>query len=135
MSEVALTRYGALVREFVESIYNIIASGRGEQIDFEISGLDRFAVMLHGTSLEEMELAMDRKLPSETFNVELKSAYADRFIHALPQGVRSKVREELERSDPEDMGEREMSQDENVSSKEPQDPRNEPKVFKASATN
>lgn len=100
INENGLQRFGSIVRLAVERTYQMLSSIRGESIQWDVSGLDRFAGQLKGTTIEEIISILNLQLPSRTLQVELENFLSEVALPALPQAVKDTIRKELEKETP-----------------------------------
>lgn len=100
INETGLQRFGSIVRLAVERTYQMLSSIRGESIQWDVSGLDRFAGQLKGTTIDEIISIMNLGLPSRTLKIELENFLSEVALPALPQGIKNNIRQELEQGTP-----------------------------------
>lgn len=69
--EIVLAALGAVIRNFVEKLMNVISGGRNEVIDWEVSGLDNYKTVDREELLQEALEVPNLQIPSPTFQKEV----------------------------------------------------------------
>jgi hypothetical protein len=84
-TEILLTAYGNLVRDFIKQIMNAISTARGEQIVWTVDGLDDFNIIDRDQLiLEAVQFPLiTQQSKSETFS----KLYTEKFYLALLDGT------------------------------------------------
>lgn len=62
--ELVLSAYGETFRDFAGKVYDLIAQGRGEKIQWKITGMDEYRILDRQQTLNELQLHGD--IPSKT---------------------------------------------------------------------
>lgn len=95
-TEICLVAYGAIVREAIEKLYNLVAQGRGDTVKFRIGGLDRFNLSDPSIAVENAGKAEALAVPSVTFRKELLMSTAEALMPSLSQDKKDAIRREIE---------------------------------------
>ncbi len=96
-TRVAMTAYGRIVKQTIEKIYDLIASARGDNLDWDIKGLDDFAgIDTVGLIAMAMELNSAGGIPSPTWNAEFKKKLAEAMMPDIDEAVKQTIIMEIE---------------------------------------
>src|SRR5262249_36838273 len=84
-------------REFIEKVYDLMSAARAEDQKWSISGLDDYAAV-DAKDLVEVLQGVDKAggIPSDTFNIEVKTRLAEAFLPDLDEQKKEKMRAEIE---------------------------------------
>lgn len=110
-TEVCLVAYGAVVREALEKLYDLVAEGRGDAIKFHVGGLDKFNLADPTVAVDNAVSASGLDVPSETFNKELLMHTADALLPGLAQETKDAIRKEIEAGIKEQMAEKKAAKE------------------------
>ncbi|NUP13767.1 MAG: hypothetical protein HOW73_47630 [Polyangiaceae bacterium] len=94
-TEVCLKAYGAVMREGVEKLFDLVAAGRKDPIKFSVSGLDKFNLADAGITVENSTKAKALDVPSSTFKEEMLMAAAEAMLPGLDQDKKEAIRKEI----------------------------------------
>lgn len=95
-TRVVLLAYARIVKETIIRVYDMIARERGEDLTFEVQGLDDFAAADIGALLEAMKAIEDGGgIPSAEFHSQLKYRAAEGLLPDLPLESKLKIRAEI----------------------------------------
>ena len=96
-TEIVLTAYGALVRDFAKRLYDCLSAARGETVIWTPHGLDKFELEDRDGILKEA-LAVDAiAIPSPTFRKVYKTKLAYALVGNVPPETQEVIRDESER--------------------------------------
>lgn len=95
-TEICLVAYGAVVREALEKVYDLIAEGRGDALKFRVGGLDRFNLTDPTSAVENALSAKTLDVPSLTFKKELMMHTTEALMPSLSQDKKDAIRKEIE---------------------------------------
>ena len=95
-TEICLVAYGAVVREALEKVYDLIAEGRGDSVKFRVGGLDRFNLTDPTSAVENALSAKTLDVPSLTFKKELMMHTTEALMPSLSQDKKDAIRKEIE---------------------------------------
>lgn len=95
-TEICLVAYGAVVREALEKVYDLIAEGRGDALKFRVGGLDRFNLTDPTSAVENAISAKELDVPSLTFKKELMMHTTEALMPSLSQDKKDAIRKEVE---------------------------------------
>ncbi len=94
-TEICLHAYGAIVREAIQETLNLIASGRGEALDWSVTGLDKFSLQSADLTVRTAVEVMALNLPSEAFRIEYQSQICERLLPDASQSLKDLIREQI----------------------------------------
>lgn len=106
-TEVCLVAYGAVVKEALEKLYDLVAEGRGDAVKFHVGGLDKFNLADPTVAVDNASKANALNVPSETFNKELMMHTADALLPGLTQEKKDAIGKEIEAGIKQQMAEKE----------------------------
>ncbi len=96
-TRVAMTAYGRVVKQAIEKVYDLIASARGEKLDWDVVGLDDFAgIDTAGLIAMAVELNSTGGIPSPTWNTEFKKKLAEAVLPDVDESVKQRWNSEIE---------------------------------------
>lgn len=94
--DVCLSVYGAVVREPIEQIYQLISDGRGEDLDWHISGLDTFTSADPAVVIENLLKATSLQIPSATARRLFVERAIEVMLPNLSEKQKAQILKELE---------------------------------------
>lgn len=94
-TEVCLHVYGAVVREAIERTYDLIAEGRGDDVDWSIEGLNVFSLADAAVIVDNATKAAMLPIPSATFRRELAIRTAEALLPGADQETKDAIRREI----------------------------------------
>ncbi len=94
-TEIILFSYGAIVKEFLERLYNLISAIRGEDIRFSIEGMDQFDMDETEAITNAVMISKEMVIPSETFNRELAYKFAMVVLPNVDESVKQTIKDEI----------------------------------------
>lgn len=92
---IVLEAYGAIVRDFAERVYDVIAEARNEDIDWKVHGLDKFDVVDRAAVLEEAKSMSLVSIPSTTFRVHWQTKVALSLLGNVTPEMQTKIEKEI----------------------------------------
>ena len=96
-TEICLTAYATHVREWIESLFELVSDGRGDiDVKFSIEGMTEFNLDSKTGEVNNIKTALDMAVPSKTFNKELFFGLVNLLMADASQATKDKIREELE---------------------------------------
>lgn len=96
-TRVAMTAYGRIVKQAIEKVYDLIAAGRGEKLDWDIVGLDDFAgIDTAGLIAMAVELKSTGGIPSPTWNTEFQKKLAEAVLPDVDESIKQRWNAEIE---------------------------------------
>ncbi len=98
-TETVLTAFGAEGRAVAERIYDIAASGRGESVNWSVSGLDNFQLGDSETSAEDARSLEEIDIDSPTFRIEKRVRVASAELGNAGPELLAKIRAEIEEAE------------------------------------
>ena len=94
-STIVCRALGSLVRDMIQQLFDRLADGRGEDVEFEVSGLSRFD---DGSSMLDLLIGgIDTKIQSDSALVELQKRAVDELLPDLTPILRAEIEAELEK--------------------------------------
>lgn len=96
--QVTLRTYGGLVRDSIRRTLNLVSLARGEEISWEVEGLDKFDTLAPDVLLELLETALTIGIPSETFQTEAKYRAAAALLPGAENSMKETIRAEIAES-------------------------------------
>jgi hypothetical protein len=91
-----LRAYGAMVKEFLRRVFEMVRDARQDDIEFEISGMDQFDMpdfaeeLKHAAELRQLGIASPR------FEKELQKRVALKYLDGASQETKNEVIREIE---------------------------------------
>jgi hypothetical protein len=95
-TEVCLKAYGAIVREALEKVFDLVIDGRRDALKVSVTGLDKFNLADASITVENTSKAKDIGIPSKTFTKELYVQTAESLLPSLEQNKKDEIRKEIE---------------------------------------
>ncbi len=96
VTEIVLQAYGARVCEAVERTLQLLSAGRGDPVDWDVSGMSSFR-SADAAALAETALTLDPlHIPSKTFQREMLTRTALAQLPDADEDTRQKIRKEIE---------------------------------------
>lgn len=95
-TETCLVAYGAPVREAVEKTFELIAKARGDEIAWDVSGLDKFNLADAATTVANATQAELLNIPSRTFRKKMFGQVVETMLPRLDQTTKDTIHEEIE---------------------------------------
>lgn len=100
-TEICLHAYADVVKETIESIYELISDGRGDfDLTFSIEGMNKFSLNDITTTLTNMTTAGVDLIQSQTLQKELSIKVSDLMLPDASQQTKDTIREEILSSEP-----------------------------------
>lgn len=99
-SERSLNRCGEIIREAVQTTFQWISSSRGEDLKWDVSGLDRFAIALQGNTIQDIQAGYQDLKESPTAILELRVQESERLLPGIPRHQKVKIAQELAKAPP-----------------------------------
>jgi hypothetical protein len=95
-TRVALTAYGRIVKQTIERVYDLISSARGDDLEWDVIGLDDFAG-IDTAGLIEMAMSLQGAggIPSPTWNSYFKKKLAESMMPDLDESIKATINEEI----------------------------------------
>lgn len=93
-TNIILESYSTLLRDAIQKTYRLAARLRGEDIDWVITGLDRYEGIDLPSLIEVVE-GVAVSIESETFHVEVQSLVVDELLTNIDEQTRGKIRDEI----------------------------------------
>ncbi len=93
---IVLEAYGAIVRDAAIRMHDVIAEARGEDIDWKVSGLDKFDVVDRAIVLEEAKTLALVTIPSTTFRAHWQTKVALALLGNTTPEMQAKIQDEIE---------------------------------------
>ena len=91
-----LGAYGDMVKQFLRQVIDLVRLARGEQIEFEITGMDRFDAPAFSEELENAAGLMKLGIESSRFHKEVQKRVALKYLEDATQETRSEVIREID---------------------------------------
>lgn len=101
-TKVILTAYGACVRKAVEQTYQLISEGREDGYEWSIEGMDKYDTADMVGLVQAVTQADLLDIPSPTFAREVRTRVALALLPDINQGLKDKIREEIEKNLPDE---------------------------------
>ena len=98
---VILCAYGAKVSEAIERTYDLISQARGDELQWDVSGLDRFDTIDPEVLVPLLKELLDINVPSETWTVEALTRTALAMVPGLDQQKKAQILAEIQAGVPE----------------------------------
>lgn len=93
---VILEAYGAIVRDCASRVYDLIADGRKEEVDWKVHGLDKFDVVDREIVLDEAKSIGAVDIPSPTFRVHWQTKVAIALLGNVPPEIQTTIQKEIQ---------------------------------------
>jgi hypothetical protein len=97
-TEIVLSAYGSIVKDFAKQIYDVIAESRDEKVVWVSLGLDKYDLEDRPTILQEAVQMAAITIPSPTFRKEYMSRVAQSLIGDMPPETVKVIRQEIQDS-------------------------------------
>lgn len=94
-TEMILSSYGALLKEFAKTIYKTVSDGRGENIIWQASGLESYESQDPDQIIKEALASSSIDIPSVTFKREHTLKIAASLLPDAPQATMAIIKDEL----------------------------------------
>jgi hypothetical protein len=94
--QVVLRAYGARIRDVLKRTLHLLSKARGDALDWNVEGLDKFETVPAAALLEGLKIAMEIGVPSKTFKVEAKYRAATGLLPGLDQATKQLILDEIE---------------------------------------
>lgn len=96
ITRVVLIAFSRIVKETIEYTLDLLATARGEKIEWSVEGLDDFASFDIGAFLTQLGL-LDKAggVPSKTFQVQVKTRAAEALLKDLDEETKATIRKEI----------------------------------------
>jgi len=91
-TEIVLDALGDIVRRAAVRVYDVVAGGRGDRVEWEAQGLTTFNVGARGELVEEAERVLPLNVPSPTFRKE----YLTRVALALTPNAAPETKQQIQ---------------------------------------
>lgn len=100
-TEILLTAYARVVKDFVKEVYNCIASARGEQVAWTVDGLSTFVEEDRNTVIQEVTAIAGQTpvldlIPSETFRKKYLARLATALVGTSSPEEEQQIHEEID---------------------------------------
>ena len=102
VTSVVLSAIGAVVRDAVEATYQLLSQGRGEDLTWNVEGLNVFDETEPQELAEVLGLVQTVGIPSPTFQREVKTRLALALLPDASQKVKDQVRNEIRENTPDE---------------------------------
>lgn len=98
-TRVALVAYGRAVKAAIEQVYDMISTNRGDDFDWDVTGLDDFAGLdTAGLLTMAIDLTAAGGIPSVTWNSQFKQKLAESMMPDLDESLKADIRAEIDDS-------------------------------------
>jgi hypothetical protein len=94
-TETVLTALGAFVRELTTAVYDLIAKARGEDVVWQVHGLDSFETVDRPETLQEAMQVGALSIPSQTFRRLYKTQLAYKLLGSVSPEVAKTIEAEI----------------------------------------
>lgn len=94
-TNIVLSAYAAIVKDFAARVYSVIAAARGEDFEWSASGLDKFNEVDRVALIEEAKSLSQVPIESQTFKAEWQTAIAKHLLNDPGEQVLATIREEI----------------------------------------
>jgi hypothetical protein len=94
-TNVILSAYSAIAKDFAVRVYGLIAAARGEEFVWSASGLDKFNEIDRRELIEEAKAISSVPIDSKTFKAEWQTAIAKHLLNDPGEEVLELIREEI----------------------------------------
>jgi hypothetical protein len=97
VTRVTLTAFSRVVKETIEYTLDLIATARGEKLDWSVEGLDDFAAFDLGAFLTQLTLLEKAGgVMSRTFSVQKQIRVAESLLKDVDEETKAQIRKEIE---------------------------------------
>lgn len=93
--QVTLRTYGGLLRDTIRQTLNLLSKARGDDIEWQVEGLDKFDTLPPEVLLELLTQAQEIGIPSKTFQTEVKHRAAVALIPGIDDSTKETIRAEI----------------------------------------
>lgn len=96
-TEIILQTYASIVKEFLQSLFDLVSAGRGEEIEWSIEGMDSYRITSTADTVEIASNALALGIPSKTWKREQYKYVASVSLpEALSQDVKDTIAQEID---------------------------------------
>jgi hypothetical protein len=95
-TEIILTAYGSLVRDFAQTLYETLSEARGEDVEWQPHGLDKFRLTDKAALLEEALALASITIPSKTWRRMKLKELALGMLENVEPAVQAVITAELD---------------------------------------